>query len=190
MSYQTYTTEAIVCGSYDQQTADRSYRLFTKRAGMVWAHARSARQERSRQRYALQDFARLRVSLVKGKSGWRVGSVLPLKNYYTLAPTQTARGAVVAVTRLLRRLLTGEEPQGPVFADTVLVLEAVARGGTDVATSLELFYLRTLANLGYIGHEPAFAPLLLPSTNWATNPVAITSSARAAIDRGLAASHL
>ena len=38
---------------------------------MVLAAARSVREEKSRQRYALQEFALVRVSLIKGKSGWR-----------------------------------------------------------------------------------------------------------------------
>ena len=70
MSYQTYITDAVVVGSYASNTADKSYLLFTKRAGMLYATARSVREERSKQRYALQDFSHITVTLVKGKGGW------------------------------------------------------------------------------------------------------------------------
>ena len=63
MSYQTYTTEALVCGTYDRNTADRSYRLFARELGMLFADARSVRLEKSRQRMALSDFSLVRVSL-------------------------------------------------------------------------------------------------------------------------------
>lgn len=56
MAYETYTTEALVCGTFNRNTADRSYLLFTREAGMLYADARSVREERSRQRYALRTF--------------------------------------------------------------------------------------------------------------------------------------
>ncbi|MEX2341217.1 MAG: recombination protein O N-terminal domain-containing protein, partial [Candidatus Paceibacterota bacterium] len=83
MSYKTYTTEAIVCGSRVNNTSDKSFLLFTKDAGMLWAAAKSVREERSRQRFALQDFSLIRASLIKGKSGWRIGSVESDRNYFT-----------------------------------------------------------------------------------------------------------
>ena len=45
MSYQTYITEALIVGSFDSNTADKSYLLFTKSAGMLYASARSVREE-------------------------------------------------------------------------------------------------------------------------------------------------
>lgn len=83
MAYVTYTTDAIVCGTYDRNTADRSYRLFTRELGMLYADARSVRLEKSKQRQALQDFSLIKVSLVKGKAGWKIGSVSEVQNYYT-----------------------------------------------------------------------------------------------------------
>src|SRR6056297_1890561 len=97
MAYVTYTTDALVCGTFDRNTADRSYRLFTRELGMLYADARSARKENSKQRQALQDFSLIRVSLVKGKGGWKIGSVTEVKNYYACAINQAARGSVVKV---------------------------------------------------------------------------------------------
>ena len=56
MAYVTYTTLALVCGTFDQKTSDRSYMLFTREAGMLFASARSVREERSKQRYASTRF--------------------------------------------------------------------------------------------------------------------------------------
>jgi len=45
MSSRQYITKAIVCGSVQSMTSDKSYLLFTQELGMVWAQARSVRME-------------------------------------------------------------------------------------------------------------------------------------------------
>ncbi|HMA79002.1 MAG TPA: recombination protein O N-terminal domain-containing protein [Candidatus Paceibacterota bacterium] len=191
MSYQTYTTEAIVCGSYDRMTADRTYLLFTESAGMVFATARSAREERSKQRYALQDFSHVRVSLVKGKGGWRVGSVEPLHNYYASASDRAARGTVVATVQLLRRLVTGEDAQSTIFSDTHAFLAAVNEGDkTTLGIRFETFTLRLLAQLGYVATHPSYASRLATGTVWLKDTTTLPAEATTAISNGFAASHL
>lgn len=150
MAYETYTTEALVCGTKNRNTADRSYLLFTREAGMLFADARSVREERSRQRYALQDFSLLRVSLVKGKAGWRIGSIEPLRNFYHEAKTKDTRGSVVSVVRLLRRFLHGETADAGLFdeaADALAVLVGVVRERTFVE---QVVQVRLLSKLGYV----------------------------------------
>lgn len=150
MSYVTYTTEALVCGSFDQGTADRSFLLFTRDLGMLFAVAKSVREERSLQRPALQDFSRIRVSLVKGKTGWRIGSVEAVANDYARASTREVRGSVVALYRLLRRFIRGEEPVGdlyPVVIDSLDVLldELPNRRLAELKAEIDI-----LARLGYV----------------------------------------
>jgi recombinational DNA repair protein (RecF pathway) len=150
MAYATYTTEVIVCGTFAKNTADASYLLFTREAGMLYAEAKSVREERSRQRYALQDFSRARVSLVKGKAGWRVGSIQSEINYYQQAPHKLARGYVVSLVRLLRRFLKGEEANPELFDLVKAGLELfITRDDVDVQVS-EIIQLRILAMLGYV----------------------------------------
>lgn len=158
MSYATYTTEAIVCGSSDSNTADRSFLLFTKRAGMLWASARSVRLENSKQRGALQDFSVIRVSLVRGKTGWRIGSVESIQNPFLRATDRSKRAFVQLIVRSLRRFLQGEEPVPAVFEDSrrVLTLEGI----DDYESAGSLYQLRLLYHLGYISSVPAVAPLL------------------------------
>ena len=153
MSYVTYTTKALVCGSFDQNTADKSFLLFTQDAGMLFATARSVREERSLQRPALQDFSRIRVSLIKGKTGWRVGSVEAIQNDYSLAADRQMRGSVVLVYRTLRRFIRGEEAFPELFAFVVAVLDATL----SLPTERQLFDLavqvRILALLGYVDEQ-------------------------------------
>lgn len=153
MAYATYTTEGLVCGTFDKNTADRSYLLFTKEAGMVFADARSVRAEKSRQRYALQDFSKVRVSLVNGKAGWKIGSVEAVDNYYARAADKAARGSVVSTVRFLRRFLRGEEASPELFAYVIETLDTLAmeteeRSFLEIATQLQM-----LALLGYVNRK-------------------------------------
>lgn len=150
MAYVTYTTEAIVCGTYDRNTFDRSYRLFTRELGMLYADARSVRKEESRQRPGLQDFSHIKVSLVKGKGGWRIGSVTPLYNFYHGAHDQAARGSVVKIIRLIRRFVTGEEIQTELFDEYLAALEFFSEACTERRCFEHVFIQRVLATLGYI----------------------------------------
>jgi len=150
MAYATYTTDALVCGTYDRNTADRSYRLFTRELGMLWADARSVRLEKSKQRMALADFSLVRVSLVRGKSGWKIGSVTSQTNYYHIAGDQATRGSVVAVMRLLRRYVQGEEKQVELFD---FVNDALLVGVGVVSERIwfdQCVAVRLLTLLGYV----------------------------------------
>lgn len=126
MSHKVYTTKAIVCGSFPRRTADLSYRLFTKDFGMLPAIARGVRKERSRQRYALQDFSYLKVSLIKGKNGWLIGSIEPYENFYQVAVDKEARGSVVGLCRFLRRFVVGNHTDEEMFAYVIESLTALA----------------------------------------------------------------
>ena len=156
MAYQTYTTEAIVCGTFHRNTADCTYLLFTREAGMLYADARSAREERSRQRFGLQDFSHIRVSLVKGKAGWKIGSTEPKGNFYHRAANQSARGSVVLLIRSLRRFYHGEDPAPELFDYLQEVLIELGRD-MEMRSFLEtVAQVRMLQVLGYV--NPADVP--------------------------------
>jgi DNA repair protein RecO len=152
MAYATYITDALVCGTFNRNTSDRSYLLFTREAGMLYADARSVREERSKQRYALQDFSLVRVSLVKGKQVWRIGSIEAIHNYYHQASNKQARGGVVSVFRLLRRFLKGEEASSELFDFAVASLKVLEELENNRFVA-EVVQLRIMAYLGYVDKE-------------------------------------
>ena len=153
MSYATYITEAMVCGTQNRNTADRSYLLFTKEAGMLFAEARSVREERSRQRYALQDFSRIRVSLVKGKQSWKIGSVEAVANDFSNATSREARGSVVAFYRLLRRFIRGEEASPGLFDFCQQALNILVLPSTNRLFLESCIQVRLLSALGYVDNK-------------------------------------
>jgi len=117
---------------------------------MLYADARSVREERSRQRYALQDFSLVRVSLVKGKRSWKIGSIEAKYNYYYQAANKEARGSVVALCRFLRRFVKGEEPLPELFVYVIAALEVC---GSDVAHRAfvdQALQVCVLSRLGYV----------------------------------------
>lgn len=163
MAYQTYTTKALVCGVFNRNTADRSYLLFTREAGMLYADAKSVREERSRQRYALQDFSLVRVSLVKGKRTWKIGSIEALKSYYHLAVDKAARGSITSLFRLLRRFLKGEEASHTLFDYVIVGLDELINEQPEREFMEMVVQVRVLAWLGYVDGKalpPGLADLM------------------------------
>ena len=150
MAYQTYTTEAIVCGTFNRNTADRSYLLFTREAGMLYAEAKSVREERSRQRMALQDFSYVRVSLVKGKSSWKIGSIEPRANFFMEAVDKAARGSVVTITKGIRRFYGGQEAAPALFDYLKEALMAASGNVAERPVFEKIVLARLLFELGYV----------------------------------------
>lgn len=150
MAYETYTTEVLVCGVSHRNTADGSFRLFAREAGMLWAEARSIREERSRQRYAVQNFTRSRVTLIRGKQSWKIGSVEPLVNYYHCAQDKEARGSVVALFRFLQRFVHGEHVDKELFDQVIAMLDILHQEITERPFVTMVFQVRLLVLLGYV----------------------------------------
>lgn len=193
MSYKTYTTEALVCGSTHHNTSDKNYLLFCKEAGMVWASARSVREERSKQRCALQDFSHIRVSLVKGKSGWRIGSAEALSNPFLSAQSRQRRGVVKHVVSELRRYVHGEVPLQSVYDDAFELLYREEQEKSIDELLQRLFSVRLLSELGYIAQEPAWAEVIEAeslASAYAVFKEEMATPIALAIHEGSVASHL
>jgi DNA repair protein RecO len=151
MAYQTYITDAIVVGSYQSNAADKSFLLFTERAGLVYATARSVREERSRQRYALQDFSHITVTLVKGKASWRIGSVDVYDNFFHTATNRAARGSIVKLVKVIRRYVHGETPEPALYHELLIALRHLGQTALLERAAYEyLATVRLLRHLGYV----------------------------------------
>lgn len=160
---------------------------------MVWATAKSVREERSKQRYALQDFSHIRVSLVRGKSGWRIGSVESLGNPFMKAKTRRERGIIKFVISELRRYVQGEIPLLRVYDDAFEVLSlasTVKEGDTHLQ---DMFLVRLLTELGYVAPDPSWIPVVTVPTIKDAQKVYVESmypNIARAIEEGVQASHL
>lgn len=158
MAYQTYITEAVVCGVRESNTSDRVYLLFTRDAGMVFAHAKSVREEKSKHRYALQSFSRIRVTLVRGKAGWRITGTEPLENFYNNATSRESRAFYRRVVLFVRRVMQGETVHHTIFDDVVTVFTGLDK--YNLKTTEQVLALRILHTLGYVAPKPEYQELL------------------------------
>ncbi len=156
---------------------------------MLWASARSVREERSRQRYALQDFSLIKVSLVKGKGGWKIGSVESERSYFGSGDgnTREARVAITTIFKLLRQFLHGEMSHGTLFDEIKLALEKVFVA-EDPHRLVDIFTLRFLHSLGYIASQASYEEYLTLQNWFDLSP--INQTAIKAIEKAKQVSHL
>jgi len=193
MSHKIYTTEALICGGVDSNTSDKNYLLFTKDSGMLWATARSVREERSKQRCALQDFSRIRVSLVKGKSGWRIGSAEALGNAFMQVDSRKQRGLINFVVAQLRRYVHGEIPLTRIYDDAFEIVTESKLFEEQSVLVQKLFLVRLLSELGYIAPTPLWSSVVdAPSiaAALAQSTISMQRYIEKAIEEGTQASHL
>ena len=151
--YHIYTTKALVCGSFLQGNADKVFLLFTKDLGMLYATAKSVREERSKQRFALQEFSLIKVSLIRGKQSWRIGSVESERNYFHEAVDRQARGSVVLIFKTLRRFIHGEESLVPLFDFCLSALQGISKEINPREFIDLMIQVKILDELGYISED-------------------------------------
>src|SRR3989344_4510493 len=77
--YQKYSTDALVLGNHERGESARVYAMYTRDFGLVRARVAAVRSEHSRMRYALQNYSYAKVSLVRGKRGWRAAGAYALR---------------------------------------------------------------------------------------------------------------
>jgi len=149
--YQKYHTEALVLGNRESGEADRTIFLFSRDFGLVRARASAVRGERSKMRYALQNYSLTNASLVKGKRGWRVAGATALK----IARGDERGIAVFArASELVMRLVQGEERNEYLYAALFEAHEALVREKVEAFATIEIVCVaRILYALGYISAE-------------------------------------
>lgn len=140
-------------GSKNFGEAGKYYSIFTRDLGLVLARADGVRKLSSKLRFVLQDFAYLQIDLVAGRDIFRVTNALKTGRLEQVAKQPETFGVFKNIAVLLKRLLTGVEPNQALFADLLnglFILEKVET--KEGLHSIEaVIVLRILHNLGYIG---------------------------------------
>jgi recombinational DNA repair protein (RecF pathway) len=150
--YQKYHTEALVLGSRESGEADKTVLLYTRDFGLVRARASALRTERSKMRYAVQDYSRATVSLVKGKRGWRLAGASSIRG---ASGDAHAAKAFARSCALVLRLIHGEERNEYLYA-ALAEAHAVLFDGSQTSFTpvIEIVCVaRVLYALGYISTE-------------------------------------
>ena len=150
--YQKYQTDALVLGARESGENDRVFALYTKEFGLVRGRASAVRSEKSKMRYALQNYARASVSLVRGKRGWRVAGAIAGES--TNKKDIPAVAAFARIGELVTRLVHGEEKNEYLFAALAEAHEAFMVEKCEAVATIEIVCVaRVLFALGYISNE-------------------------------------
>lgn len=159
--HHIFHTEAFVIEARQMKEADRLLVLYTRDLGLVYAHARGIRNTRSRLRYGLQEYARAKVDLVRGKDLWRLTSATPITSHAMLRKDQASFTVMHQTLKLVSRLAGGEEPHPDIFDDLVTGFALLADAPKEMYEATELvLVLRILARLGYVSDTSSLARYL------------------------------
>ena len=150
--HHIYHTEGIILGSGNFGETGKYYSIFTRDLGMIYASAQGVRKMSSKLRFVLQDFAYLKIDLVKGKDFWRITSASKTNKLEKLSEPGVFK-VFVNISNLLKRLLAGEDPNKDLFVDLLKGLSVLEKAeNKDELRNIEaIIVLRILNNLGYIG---------------------------------------
>lgn len=165
MAYHIYETEAFVLDERPLGEANKIFYLLTPDLGLVAASAQGIRLLKSKLRFQIAKYARVRVALVRGKEVWRLTGAEKAGSLDEIFLDRRKLEPVVKVFSLLSKFLRGEGEQRAVFADLGAALSYLNSVTTeDNGRSLygwELsLVLRLLNNLGYIKSDPELLPIL------------------------------
>lgn len=158
--YKIHVTEGVVLGKYLAGEASTASIIMTRELGLVRSSARSARVASSKLKYGIEPLTHGVFSFVKGKSGWRLTSVTRMRR---LLPRHvSARATAGRITKLLLRLIHGEEIAPSLFEAVANGLALLERaGGKEEVESIEcVLVLRVLFNLGYLPKTEFLAPFV------------------------------
>lgn len=147
MSHAVHTTRSLVLGSAPVQDADKLFWLLTEDFGLIFASAKSVREETSKLRYMLQDLAHSRVSLVRGRGLWRITGA----EEAGVAQLSVQRQAVFGrISALVRRLMPTEEENVVIFTIVENAYTQLLNEGVDESIVEQLAVARLLYQLGYL----------------------------------------
>lgn len=148
--YQKYSTSALILGSREQGEADKVYALYTEDFGLVWARASAVRGEGSKMRSGLQSCSRARVSLVRGKRGWRLAGAA--SELTAVGKGREGVAAMARIAELIMRLVRGEERNEYLFSSLADAQEALFSGAEHASIEI-VCVARVLFSLGYLSPE-------------------------------------
>ena len=152
--YRVHHTEAIIFAYADRGEADRLYVMYTKDHGKLSIFAKGVRHEKSKLRYHLSLFARVRVSFVEGKDILRLIDAEELE-----APSADERAWFIArrSAAFICRMVAGSERDVGLWGVIAPAFRMFATARSIPALFEDEFKARVLHQLGYLEDERANA---------------------------------
>lgn len=191
MSHHIYKTEGFVLASRERGEADKSLHIFTRDLGAIYVRASGIRKDKSKLRYATQEFSHSSFELIRGKQEWRLTNAQPGATYAPHLVDPRTRDSFGRIIHLLRRLCRGEEANEKLYALLDLVFSEFSR--TENVRALELYaIIHILFYLGYWRENASSGEFF--EKQWTLELAAMLDTHRAKlilqINESLKASHL
>ncbi len=150
MSYQIYTTDAIILKRIVLDT-DAFFVLFTLDFGLIYAKAISVRKVNSKLRFSLQQYFYSSISLVKGKSGFKITSAIFKDNLIKKDLSSVYKKAIANICKTVERLVSGQEKHPELFNILKDGFLKINDSKTEDVVFIEaLILLLVLYHLGYV----------------------------------------
>jgi DNA repair protein RecO (recombination protein O) len=158
--YRLFVSEGIVLGKKGVGEANVLVYILTKEFGLLRARVQSARVEHSKLRYGLEPLTLGMFTFVQGKKEWRLVGSEPKQKL--TSPRSYQRQRAGQVTKLLSRLIHGEEPLPELYKTIAEGLSYLSRvEGREETDNLEcVLVLRVLSHLGYLPQTPLLRPFI------------------------------
>ena len=152
--YQIYQTEGMVLKSVDFGEANKYLFVFTKEFGLIKIAAQGLRNVKSKLRYGLQEFSVAQLSMVQGRSIWRMTNTVCDGNLcFSLSSNKEKLIVVKHVLDLLMQLLSGEEKNEELYITVrkaVSFLEENDFNKEQIKSFENIIVIRILYCLGYL----------------------------------------
>jgi len=159
--HHIYHTQGFILQAMNSGESNKFITIFTRDLGLIRASAQGARFLKSKLRYSLQEFSYAEVSLVHGKSGWRITNAKQIRSLYEHFKDSSEKLELAArILFLLRRLLHGEEKNERLFLVIEHGFEFLKKQVSTIEESANfelIIVLRVLHILGYVGKVPALS---------------------------------
>lgn len=184
MHYHIYNTPGFVLNALPSGESSQYVFVFTRDLGLVGAKAQNTRHISSKLRYALNFPAKSNVSLVRGKSTWRLVSAVPDKQFYHQFKSEPEKLRVCVQTfSLVKKILAGEEANQDLFdlLDGFLIFLSENDLSSEQLKNLEaVMIVRLLRLTGYLPDDPLVRELI-NDTDWRPETIANVSENRKGI---------
>jgi len=160
--HHIYHTEGLILGNTNYGEAGKYYSIFTRDLGMIYASAQGVRKLSSKLRFVLQDFSYVKIDFVRGKDFWRITSASKTNMLESVSQKKETLEVFSNISRLLKRLLAGEDKNEALFVDLLNGLTILEKCETqeDLHNIEAIIVLRVLNNLGYIGENEVLKTLI------------------------------
>ncbi len=154
--HHIYHTHGFILGSRNMGEANKMLSIYTREMGLIRCAAQGVRLNKSKLRFALQDFSYVKVDLVRGRDLWRVTSASNINSFSYARRDKQSILLIARISKLIERLCDGEESNEKIFDDFIqsLYLMDDEQISIEKREALELhLVLRIMNTLGYVGES-------------------------------------